>query len=83
MVQPHNQVRTGISYGSLAEGLVPEFELREAAIFSGYTWKEWQALDYNERVYGVAYFRLRKVVEMHQEDAVQSTIERKAKAPRR
>jgi hypothetical protein len=58
-------------------------EEREATLFCGYTWKEWRSLDYSERVYGVAYFRMRRIIAMHQEDAVNRVLEAKAKAPRR
>lgn len=66
---PLKLLDTGITYRRLLPGLVPEIEEREAARFSGYTWAQWELLDHHERVSGVAYFRARRTIEMHQSDA--------------
>jgi hypothetical protein len=61
---------------------VPQIEEREAARFSGYTWKEWQGLAYDEGVDCVAYFRIRRRIEMHQQDAQEKEIRRKTRRKR-
>ena len=70
---------TGITYRRIVPNVVPEVEEREAARFSGYTWKDWQELPTQERVDGVAYFRLRRAIDMNQQDARDRDVERKAK----
>lgn len=57
-------------YGVDIPGLVPEMEEREAAIFNGYQWRKWRKLPHDERVTGVAHFRLHGLIEHHQQDAV-------------
>lgn len=58
-------------------GVVPEVEEREAARFNGYNWKDWQQLPQDERVDGVAYFRIRRQIGMHEQDAQEKEISRK------
>lgn len=60
--------------------MVPQIEEREAARFSGYTWAEWTVLPHGERVCGVAYFRARRLIEMHQHDAQERENQRQQKA---
>ncbi len=48
---------------------MPQIEEREACRVSGYNWKEWQGLPYDERVVCVAYFRVRRRIDMNQDDA--------------
>ena len=57
-------------------GLVPQIEEREACRFSGYNWKEWQGLPYDERVESVAYFRVKRRIEMNQDDAREQKVKR-------
>lgn len=70
-------VATGIQFRRPVAGLVPEVEEREAAIFNGYTWREWRDLPYEERVDSVAHYRIHLLIETHKEDAVSSAIKRK------
>jgi len=58
---------------------VPEFEERRAAQFNGYTWRQWLELPYEERVDGIAYLRLEREIELHQEDARASAVRRQHK----
>ena len=58
---------------------MPEVEEREAARFNGYTWKEWQELAKPERVDGLAYFRVRRHIDMNQEDARAKDLERRTR----
>jgi hypothetical protein len=62
---------------------VPPIEERESSRFSGYTWKEWQGLAYDERVDCVAYFRIRRRIEMHQADAQEKDIRTKQRRKRK
>ena len=58
-------LNTGISYQATLPGLVSEVEEREAAIFNGYTWREWRDLDYFDRVRGAAHFRVHHLIQLH------------------
>lgn len=68
--------------------MVSFFEEREAAIFNGYTWKEWQEFSLLEpegrwqRASGIAHYRLHYLVEQHENDAVNQESERRMKANR-
>ena len=79
MGHPLRTLDTGITYGRLLPNVVPEVEEREAARFNGYNWKEWQELSRQERVDGVAYFRIRRFIEMHQQDAQDRDMERRTR----
>jgi hypothetical protein len=87
-VQLRQSVKTGIEIMGLVEGVVPELEEREAALFCGYTWKEWQnfslldPIDRYERAAGVAFRRMHILIEQHVDDAVNSEMERKARTKR-
>ena len=76
-------LETGISYHRIVPNAVPEVEEREAARFSGYTWRDWLDLPHQERVDGVAYFRLRRAIDMHQQDAQNKEREREARQAKR
>ena len=52
-------------------GAVPEIEEREAALFNGYTWKEWLDLDREDRIEGIAHARVRRAIDAHVQDAVE------------
>jgi len=56
--------------------MVPDVEVREAAHHNGYTWEAWQQLRYRERVYGLAYYRIRRLIEMNQHDAQERETKR-------
>lgn len=71
---PLKLLDTGITYTATVPGQVPQIEEREAARFSGYTWRDWQALPYDERVDSVAYFRVRRTIDMNQDDARERKI---------
>lgn len=65
---------------------MPELEEREAAIFSGYTWKQWLEFDLLDpegrwnRAAGVAHYRVHQLIEAHKESAVSEDLERKYKS---
>lgn len=68
---------TGIRYKSLAPGLVPIFEEREAAHYARYNFLQWRTLTPLERAEGVAHYRLSTLVRLHQDDAVNAEMERR------
>ncbi len=71
-------MNTGIVYKATVPGLVPEIEVREAAVFGHYTWTGWQTLGWQERAGGIAHFRIHRAIEMHQNDAVAQEMKRQA-----
>lgn len=64
-------------------GLISELEERDSAKFNGFTWNEWQKLDYQDRVDGVAYARLTRMIEMVSEDAVSREVDSRARRSRK
>jgi hypothetical protein len=58
-------------------GLVPEVEEREAALFNGYTWREWGTLDYFDRVDGVAHFRIHHLLALVRSEVEAVEIEKR------
>lgn len=47
------------------EGVVAEFECREAALFANYNWTEFLALSWREKAATVAHYRLHNLIEAH------------------
>lgn len=74
-------VRTGIDFDDprVELGLVAEFEEREAAVFCGTPWLEWNELDTRERAAGVAHYRIHYLIQLHTTDAVHRDQDRKMK----
>jgi len=70
----------------LLEGVVPELEEREAAVFCGYTWKEWLGFDLldlegrYQRSAGIAHYRLHHIIQQHTDDAINDEISRQSKS---
>lgn len=64
----------------MIEGIVPEIEEREAAVFNGYTWKEWLSfdlLDYEGRWHRascIAFYRIHHLVKSHVDDAINQEV---------
>lgn len=71
-----NQIDTGIRTEEFIPGFVPLYELREACVFSGYKWAEWDSLEHYEQVACVAHFRMHNLVERHVQHAVTKYMER-------
>lgn len=46
-------------------GLLAEYEEREAALFGHYNWDQWSALPREQRLHGVAHFRLHNLIDAH------------------
>jgi len=51
------------------DGIVPEYEDREACVFSNYNWTNWLELTGMERAYAVAHYRMHHTIEAHINDA--------------
>lgn len=48
---------------------MPEMEERDAMVAAHYTRPDWMALDYFERVYTVAHYRMTHRIRLHSEEA--------------
>lgn len=79
------RLRSGIAFEGRPD-LVPEFEAREACVYTNYTWDRWQELDWLERATCVAQYRMHNLIDAHMNDAVTKASElntAKATAKRR
>lgn len=65
------------------EGCVSEYEQRDAARFSGYTWPGWLEEDAYGRAAAVAYYRLHYAIEAHANAIAERQAEVKAGRSRR
>ena len=54
-----------------------EYEVREAARFGNYNWREWQELEGLEQAEVIAHYRLNNAIEAHLNDAVNAEIKRR------
>lgn len=68
MIHLKQRLRSGISFTETA-GQVPEYEAREACIYSNYNWMQYQELDWQERAYTIAQYRMHNLIEAHISDA--------------
>lgn len=48
---------------------MPEYEERQAARWGNYNWSEWCGLSRDERIVGVAHYRMANLVEVHIQEA--------------
>ena len=78
-----HRIQTGITFRAPYPGIVPEMEEREAAMFASIRFLHWQKMTREERVDGVAHYRLHHLVEMHSEDAVSTAMEARERKVRR
>lgn len=78
---PLKTIQTGIELDDVRElfGLISEYEERDTAVQSGYTWKEWLELDTYERAAQVAFLRLHRLLRLHTDDAVTKDAEQRRK----
>jgi hypothetical protein len=53
--------------------VVPEYEIREAALYCGYTLVEFEDIDYEEKCLAVAQYRMHALIESHVSDAIART----------
>ena len=71
-------ISTGIQYHALVPRLVSAVEEREAAVFNLYNWRDWRGLTWEERAEGMAFFRVHRAIELHQNEAVAREIKRQS-----
>lgn len=69
-------ISTGIRYTYQIRNVVPFFEEYDAMVKAGYNTTEWNNLEYMTKVEAVAYQRLKKLIGLHENDAVQTYHER-------
>lgn len=72
-------VRTGIGYDTLIPGFVPQYEEYDAMTEAHYTESEWGELDRMTRARVLAHYRLARLIELHQNDAVSKKMKQLAK----
>ena len=62
------KIDVGLAYPG-ENGMVPEYELREACVYCNYTWTDWLTLTTDERAMCVAQYRTHLLIEAHVNDA--------------
>ena len=85
-LKTNHSVETGIRIQPTATtrlGVVPEYEEREAARFGLYRWVDWVRLPLQERVQGIAHYRMHALIDLHSGDAHAEHAEREAAKHRR
>lgn len=65
---------TQIQVESDLPGVVPEYECREAAVYTQRSWEQWLALEWQERAASVAHYRVHLAIEAHISDAQASKV---------
>ena len=63
-------IETGITLGVEFVGLIPPYEEYAAMVGAHYNEKEWGQLEPEKRARAVAYYRLNRLVALHESDAV-------------
>ena len=81
-IEPSEVISTGISSYIRIPGIVHVFDEHSARINAGYTLKEWDALDYGDRVFEVALNRMRDIIELHKADAMALEVKRRTRSKR-
>lgn len=72
-------VRTGISYQTDIAGLVSSYEEYDAMIEAHYTESEWSELTGTAKARAVAHYRLKRLIALHENDAVSKRMKQLAK----
>jgi len=62
--------------------LVPVYEEQEALRYANYNPTEWQELPWQEKAFCVAHYRLKKLIELHGNDAVSEKMDHDMKQAR-
>jgi hypothetical protein len=63
-------IETGIASEYQIPGNITWFEEHDARIKAGYTLSDWYLLDYRERAFEVAHYRIRRMIEMRKNEAL-------------
>jgi hypothetical protein len=58
-------------------GYVSEFDEREAAAAAAVSWDTWDTLSRDERIMAVAHTRMRRLIEIHRDDAAYREAKRR------
>ena len=56
-------------------GLVPDYEMREAAVYCNYNLTEWDSLTGDEKAFCVAQYRIHNLIDAHVNEAVRAHSE--------
>ena len=75
-------VSTGIEFDPEIPDCVPQYEVREAAVYCRYNPMEFYDLPWQERAMAVAQYRIRRWVDLNADDAVQAASEAAARRNR-
>ncbi|KKM90668.1 hypothetical protein LCGC14_1236220 [marine sediment metagenome] len=70
-------IQTGIAYDIQIPGLVPFFEEYEAMVRANCNDEQWGNVHYSDKAKAVAFHRLKKIINLHEGDAVE--VHRKQK----
>lgn len=65
-----NTIETGISADHQIPGNISMFEEHDARIKVGYKLDEWYELDHRDRAFEVAHYRIRRMIEMRKNEAL-------------
>ncbi len=76
---PKGTVQTGVAYEPLAPNLVTQMEERDTAAGARIPWTQWTRMERHERVSEIAFRRTRRMVELHQNAAVEKESEERRK----
>ncbi len=68
---PKGTVQTGVEYEPVAPGLVTQMEERDTAAGARIPWTQWTRMERHERVSEIAFRRTKRMVELHQNAAVE------------
>jgi hypothetical protein len=75
------RIEVGISTDTQA-GFVSEYEIREAAHYTGHNSLEWSLLESSEQAACVAHYRMHLLIESHVNEAIHKHSERERRKPR-
>lgn len=73
-------VNTGIAIEADVPGVVPEYEMLEAATYCHYNMLQWEELEARDRALCVAQYRTHNAIEAHVQDAVSKSGNNKPRA---
>lgn len=71
-------VFTGIRYRVHIQGVVPWFEEHDAMVAANHTQQSWDDLGYRQQAEAVAHYRLKRMISLHENEAVDSHAKRRA-----
>lgn len=75
------RVNVGIRIETDLEGYVPEYECREAAVFTHCSWSEWEELSNSSKAYSIAHYRAHHDILAHINEAIHQQSNRGNRTP--